>query len=155
MARLVTLALDASNLLSRYKAVHNRLFGFSIRKAFTSSGYSAKDLDLPDCHDQLIAIQTGLKNIASDVKHLDEAELKGKRGEQLHKCLNTYIEAMTETVDKLDFICRNLRREKEGQSEMRKYQGSQQFRKHAAAYDDSVQELRRVGTRLNDVLKGF
>ena len=102
MARLVTLALDAHNLYSRYKAIHKSLFGFSIRKAFASSGHSFKDVDLKNCHDQLMAIQTELKSIEFEVKNLDEAELKGKRGEKLHGCLNAYLEAMTETVDRLN-----------------------------------------------------
>jgi hypothetical protein len=140
-------AYALSSIFTRYKRIHDKVFNFSIASPIRVSGRSsleplrAYEQELSSLRKELGAIQEQLS-----VLEKQKARQKTTEGEVLD-VVTEYTNALSETIDQLQYIFRNLRLEYAGDEALLGYRENE-YREDCAAYDDSIQEYRRLGLKL-------
>jgi septal ring factor EnvC (AmiA/AmiB activator) len=140
-------AYALSSIFTRYKEIHDKAFSFSIASPINVSGRSsleplrAYEKELGSLRKELGAIQEQLS-----VLEKQKARQKTTESEVLDVVID-YTNALSETINQLQFIFRNLRLENAGDEALLGYRKNE-YREDCAAYDDSLQEYRRLGSKL-------
>ena len=153
MARIVDLALEASEVLRSYSAVHEELLGTSIRRWAFIAGLR-KPIDFPGLEKRLMDLESKLADIRTELAGLPAEELTKRAKEDLHIELDLYAQALARAIDKLQVICRRMdEAEKTGAG--RAAYTTEQLNRDKVAYDYAVQEYKRHGMRLNRLLSSY
>jgi len=140
-------AYALSSIFTRYKEIHDKVFNFSIASPISVSGRSsleplrAYEQELGGLRKELGVIQEQLS-----VLEKQKARRKTTTGEALD-VVTEYTNALSETINQLQYIFRNLRLEAAGDEALIGYRENE-YREDCAAYDDSIQEYRRWGLKL-------
>lgn len=150
MSNVLSLAQEISSIFNRYKRIHDEIF--SLRKAVKIPGLSRelKEIDLLAHEQELGLLRKEIGDIQSTLARINSADFKKMSGEDLRDALLRYTEALWDTINKLQMICRNLRLENEGAWRYLDYSAAL-FRRDRVTYDDSIQQYRRWGERLNEM----
>ena len=154
-AKLIGIACDIAAVAERYRKIHHKLFGFSVRKILWAA-QPDKLIDLATLEEELDSIDTESKRIQStfgDAK-INDLPKRAKISIAIRDALFEYTEALINATGKLNLICGNLRREQEGEMAFAHY-SAHQLRQDKAVYDSSVQEFRRWGMRLTELFDKF
>ena len=154
-SKQIKIACDIALVAKRYRKTHQALFGFSVRKILGAE-QTHKVSDLKAQEIELDLIDRESKSIYSTIADTTYNDLprRAKTTIAIRDALLKYTEALIDTTVKLNLICRNLRREQEGESAFTHY-STHQLRQDKAVYDASVQEFRRWGTRLMELFDKF
>lgn len=153
MARIVNLALEASEVLRSYSAVHDELLGTSIRRWVLVVGLR-RPIDFPGLEERLMDLESKLADIRTEIAGLPEQELTKRGKDDLPVELDMYAQALARAIDKLRVICRGMD-EAEKTSASRAAYTTEQLNRDKVAYDDAVQEYKRHGMRLNRLLSSY
>ena len=153
MARIVDLALEASEVFRSYSAVHEELLGASIRRWAFIAGLS-KPIDFPGLEKRLMYLESKLADIRTELAGLSEQELTKRAKDDLHIELDRYALALARAMDKLRVICRRMD-EAEKTDAGRAAYTTEQLNRDKVAYDYAVQEYKRHGMRLNRLLSNY
>lgn len=150
MSHVVLLAQEISRVFNRYKKIHDEVF--SLRKAVKIPGFHRvhKEIDLLAHEQELALLRNEIGDIQATLARISSGDLKRMSVEDLRDALLRYAEALWDTVNKLQIICRNLRLEEEGVERYTDYSRNL-FRRDRVTYDDSIQQYKRWGARLNDM----
>ena len=153
MARIVDLALEASEVLQSYSAVHDELLGASVRRWAFIAGLR-KPTDFQDLEKRLIDLESALGDIRTELAGLSADELTKRGKYDLHSELDMYAQALGRAIEKLRVICRRMG-EAENLGADRSTYTTEQLNRDKVAYDHVVQEYRRHGIRLNRLLSSY
>lgn len=150
MSHVLLLAQEISSIFNRYKKIHDEIF--SPKKAVKSPGLSGelKEIDFLAHEQELGLLRKEIGDIQSTLARISSADFKKMSGEGLRDALLRYTEALWDTVNKLQMICRNLRLENKGAGRYMDY-STALFGKDRLTYDDSIQQYKRWGARLNEM----
>lgn len=152
--QLVKIACDIAAVAKRYKKIHHALFGFSVRRLLQTlqrnklTDFAALQIELDSIAAESKSIQHAIDNADFDLSKQAETIIA------IRDALKEYAKVVSDAALELNLICQNLRRESEGETGFADYSVSQ-FRCDKIAYDASVQELRRWGTRLTELFEKF
>jgi len=154
-SRLIKIACDIAAVAQRYKIAHQTLFGFSLRKVVhalqhkKSTDFAVLEIELDTIAQQSKCIQQAIENTDFNnlPKHADTIIA-------IRDALKEYIDAVSGATSNLNQICRNLHRESARDTEFTDYSAGQ-FQDDKAAYDATVQEFRRCGTKLTALFADF
>jgi hypothetical protein len=139
-------AYALSSIFTRYKEIHDKVFNFSIASPISVSGRSSLE-PLRAYEQELGSLRKELGAIQEQLSALDKQKgQKATTGEVL-KVVTEYTNALSETINQLQYIFRNLRLENAGDETLLGYRENE-YREDCAAYDDSIQEYRRWGLKL-------
>lgn len=153
MARIVDLAVEASEVRRSYSAVHEELLGASIQRWAAIVGWG-KPIDFPDLEKRLTDLESKLADIRTELAGLPAKELTKRAKDDLRIALDMYAEALARAIEKLRVICRRMdEAEKSGRG--RAAYGTEELNLDKVAYDYAVQEYKRHGIRLNRLLSTF
>jgi hypothetical protein len=153
MARILALAYDTAGIFARYKAIHDEVLGFSVRRALhglslhKGAYFRAREHELASLRGELDRIQGSIRGLARQ-------ELTQRAGEEVRKALLQYIDALLAAVSQLELMCRGFRLEYDGDGAYAQYSHTE-YREDSVAYDDLVQQYKRCGVRLNRLLESF
>jgi len=153
MARIVDLALEASEVRRSYAAVHDQLLGASLRR-WASVAVLRKPIDFPGLEKQLVDLETRLADIRTELAGLSARELTKRAKDDLHVELDMYAQALARTIDKLRVICRRMDEAERTGAGQAAYT-TEQLNRDKIAYDDAVQAYKRHGIRLNRLLSSY
>jgi hypothetical protein len=153
MARIVDLALEASEVLRSYLAVHEELLGASIRRWAFIAGLR-KPIDFPSLEKRLMDLESKLADIRSELAGLSAQELTKRAKHDIHIELDMYAQKLARAIDKLRVICRRMD-EAERTGASRAAYTTEQLNRDKVAYDYAVQEYKRHGLRLNHLLSSY
>ena len=150
MAHVVLLAQEVSRVFNRYKKIHDEVF--SLRNAVKISAFHRghREIDLLAHEQELALLRNEIGDIQATLTGISSVDLKRISVEDFCDALLRYSEALWDTVNKLQVICRNLRLEHEGVERYSDY-SMEFFRRDRVTYDDSIQQYKRWGARLNDM----
>lgn len=151
MSNVVKLAQEITKALTRYKRIHDQIF--SLRKAVLMPNLY-KGFDYLAHEQELISLRNEIGKIQVAIAQLESTDLTKRAGEEVRGALLRYTEALWDTVNKLQVICRNLRLEDEGVQEFTGYSTSY-LRDDRVTYDDAIQHYRRWGVRLNGMFSNL
>jgi len=149
MSELVKLVYDTSRIRSRYRHIHNRVMGFSLR-AMRLLVRPDSAPELSGYEKELQALDEYLNTVEGALQRLDPKELTKREGNELRTGLLEYVEALGASIDRLLRICAGKRKEQEGDPEFARYSDTQ-YADDRVAYDDAIQHHRRLGARLNEL----
>ena len=154
-SELIRVACDIAAVAKRYRKIHHALFGFSVRKIFYAV-QPDKLMDLAALEIELDLVDTESRRIQQTIGDtgFNDIPKRAKTIIATRDALVAYIEALIDTSQKLSLICRNIRREREGETAFAHYSANQ-LQRDKAVYDASVQEFRRWGTRLKELFDKF
>ena len=153
MARIVDLALEASEVLRSYSAVHNELLGVSIRRWAFVAGLR-KPIDFPGLEKRLVDLESKLADIRTELAGLSAQELTKRAKDDLQVELDMYAQALARAIDKLRVICRRMDEAEKADADQTPYT-TEKLNRDKVAYDDAVQEYKRHGIRLNRLLSTY
>ena len=153
MARIVDLALEASEVFRSYSAVHEELLGVSIKRWASIAGLR-KSVDFPGLEKRLMDLKSKLADIRTELTGLSAQELTKRAKDDLHSELDMYVQALARAIDKLQVICRKMDEAKKSGPRRAAYT-TEELNRDKVAYDDAVQEFRRHGIRLNRLLSTY
>jgi len=153
MARIVDLALEASEVLRSYSAVHEELLGASIRRWTFIAGLR-KPIDFPGLEKRLMDLESKLADIRTELAGLSAEELTKRAKEDLRIELDMYARALARAIDKLRVICRRMD-EADKTRDARAAYTTEQLNCDKVAYDYAVQKYKRHGMRLNRLLSSY
>lgn len=153
MAYVLTLAHEISRVHGKYRKVHAAIYGLSLSGSLWRSALVNPER-LASWENDLGAQRRKLGEIEAEINALGKSDSTKPMGKDLTATLIEYIATLSETINKLQWICRNMRLELAGDEDFRGYRETQ-FRLDTTDYDDSVQAYRRLGTKLNRLIKRF
>ena len=153
MARIVDLALEASEVLRSYSAVHEELLGASFRRWAFIAGLR-KPIDYPSLEKRLMDLESKLADIRIELAGLSAQELTKRAKDDLPVELDMYARALARAIDKLRVICRRMDEAKKTGAGQAAYT-TEQLNHDKVAYDYAVQEYKRHGIRLNRLLSSY
>ena len=153
MARIVDLALEASEVLRSYSAVHDELLGASIRRWPFIAGLR-RPIDFPGLEKRLMDLESKLADIRTELAGLSAQELTKRAKDELQIELDMYAQALARAIDKLRVICRRMG-EAERTGASRAAYTTEQLNRDKVAYDHAVQEYKRHGMQLNRLLSSY
>ncbi len=147
MARVIELACKAADIRKRYTKIHTTIFRFSLRRTSLFSVFH-RPVDYASQIHELDAMENELKEIRLVMKELRTDDLTKRYREEIQSTLTRYLRALAMTLGQLKGICTSLQKEHrlvEGYLDYSQFR----FKRDTVAYDDSVQEYKRWGIRLN------
>ena len=153
MARIVNLALQTSEVLRSYSAVHGELLGASIRRWAIVAGLR-KPIDFPGLEKRLMDLESKLADIRTELAGLSAQDLTKRAKDDLPVELDMYARALARAIDKLRVICRRMDEAKKTGASQAAYT-TEQLNHDKVAYDYAVQEYKRHGIRLNRLLSSY
>ena len=153
MARIIDLALEASEVLRGYSAVHDELLGASMRRWASVAGLR-KPIDYDGLEQRLTDLELKLADIRRELAGLPAGELTKRARDDLRITLDTYARALAGAIDKLRIICRKLGDAERPGAERVAYD-TEQLNLDKVNYDHAMQEYKRQGIRLNRLLSTY
>ncbi len=152
MSKTITLAYQVADIFSRYLAIHNEIFKFSVRKSSLIPG-TRKKVDYAAYGDKLAKIEKDLMAVRSAIANLRDDDTK-RLGKELRIAMQEYSDALFDTVIQLHAICGRIHVESEKTVAINGHFESL-YKVDILAYDDSIQKYRRLGKQLNDLFSTF
>jgi len=154
-SQLVKIACDIAAVAKRYRKIHRSLFGLSMRRVLhvlqhnKLRDFAALEIELDSIAAESKLIQQVIDNMGFDYqpKHANMITT-------IRDALKLYAEAISGAALELNLICRNLRCESAGETGFAGY-STDKFQRDKVAYDSTVQEIRRRGTRLTELFENF
>jgi hypothetical protein len=147
MSRLVKILYDVGAIHCRYQGVHEAVCGFSPRRLLGSFNRSGK-VDQAAHIDGLRDVVLQLDRAREELAALEGEELDVRRGREIQRALLDYIEALAEASVRLEAICRYRASVQAGNV----HPPGNEASAAKIAYDDAVQNHKRCGSRLNDLV---
>jgi hypothetical protein len=147
MSSLVKLLYDVGALGRRYNRVHESVCGLSPR-SIMRSWRRADAEDRAARVDELGRILSQLQEARTELMALDEEAVSVRRGREIHRTLLDYIGALSLAGSRLEALCREGGDEP-GRSPTR---AGDQSNRLKIAYDDAVQNHRRLAELLNELV---
>jgi len=143
-------AYALSSIFARYKEIHDKVFKISILNPVGFEGRSSLE-PLRAYEQELVSLRKELGAIQEQLFDLEKKKARKKRtkGDVLD-VVTEYTNALSETINQLQYICKNLRLENAGDRSLISY-SEKEYKEDCAAYDDSIQEYRRWGSKLKAV----
>jgi hypothetical protein len=147
MSNLVKLLYEVEALGRRYNQVHESVCGFSARSILRSlRGKGEHDRGAQIAELQRILSQ--LETATNELLSLEEGAFSVRRSREIHRALLDYVSALSQTTCRLEALCQeNQRDDERGLSFPRNPQNNLKI-----AYDDAVQNHRRLAERLNELV---
>ena len=153
MARIIDLALEASEVLRSYSTVHDEVLGASMRRWASVAGLR-EPIDYGALERQLTELESKLADIRTELAGLPASELTKRARNDVPTTLDTYARALANAIDKLRIICRKLGEAERPGPETVAYD-TEQLNVDKGIYDLAVQEYKRQGIRLGRLLSTF
>ncbi len=141
MSNLVKLLYDVAALKAEYQRLHDDLFGLSMRRFWFLVRPGARQ----SVEKRLQDLLQSLAMRRAEMHQLNADDLSIRRGEEIRMALDDFCLAFTETLERLDKVHqRKTKLEAEPSDET-----------PLAAYDDALQQQRRLGARLNYLIESL
>jgi phage shock protein A len=147
MARVYDLAFDASRVRECYQQVHDRVF--SLRRTLLDLALGTAE-DYAELSQKLSELRSRLTELKADVGALTSRDLTRRASTEVQDALLSYVDALGETVARLECICSRLDMEQQALPGYTDYSASD-MRQDKVDYDDALQEYRRQGMRLQQL----
>ncbi len=142
MSQLIRILYEVSRLRDHYAGVHRNLCGLSPQRLFAvlhkPAQQQAQLENLREIRQQLHRTQGELGGMSG------EEIARVRRGREIYPALADYVSALLESVDRLEILCRLEQSTREGAAPRDQAK---------IAYDDAVQHHRRLGRRLNQLIR--
>ena len=149
MARVYELAAEISRVFEQYQAIHDEVFGLSLRRLRGALGAGVHNNNAARAQ-KLQQLALELRGVCRAVGELDNANLPSRLKGLVRTALIDYSLALEEAISRLQSICDSLQSESDGSTDGAGYR-ERGFRSDKIAYDDSVQAYKRLGARLTDL----
>jgi hypothetical protein len=146
MQQVTLLAYQVNDILSRYIAVHDAIFKFSIRKLLPIPGLF-KAIDYGSHYHELCNLHSELTETLATIAELRASGLASFSTGPFLDVLAEYAFALSDAIGKLRDICDNLYRKSQGATDY----SMSAYKRDVAAYDISVQRYIALGGRLNSL----
>ncbi len=154
MAQVISFACELAGVARRYKLVHDALFKVSLWQAlrFSENPYASVDVEilaveLGRLHDEAEALAATAAGLSGD-------ELPKRAGEAMRDSVVEYGQGLCTAIERLREICEHSQHETTAAGASAAEDAARQTHQKAA-YDDSLQELKRRGARLNELFESF
>ena len=154
MAKIISLGCKAADIHHRYSAVHSSLFGaFSYRLVITAllgkteRSYGKYEQTLDGLWKELVGLDEQIAGTTAE-------ERVSHGSDQLHQILIDYTHTLHDVIAHLQDICRKLREDEEEYRTL-DAKGQSRFNRDKIAYDHSIIQLERLGTKLNKLFSTY
>ena len=154
MSRLIDLGCQVADLHHRYHEIHGALFGAASFRLILDAMRGQRRRAYREHAQSLALLQQELDRLVPEVQALlDEGVAKATQREVQHALL-AYVEALGRAIAGLALIFRNLDQDEDAYRDTGPG-GRSGFTRDKLDYDRSLQELERLGTRLNRLFAGY
>lgn len=147
MSKLLKVLYDVAEIRCRYHGIHEAVFGFSPRKLLRTLNRPVEGDQQAEAQ-ELDRLLSRLYSAGTDLESLSEEDLSVRRGHEIRRALLDYVEALTESSNRLKALCELPQRAED--------RANAEFGNRQAAlkvvYDDAMQYHRRLGARLNQLI---
>jgi hypothetical protein len=147
MISLVTLAHRASSIHKRYAGIHSSVFSFSISQ-LKFNFWKGKDPEYCSYESDLAQLCDELEEIRSIIER-EELEPANTISREFAFALDVYLIALSDAITGLSTICGHRCRDSTG---VEAYSSKQDWADRHE-YDNSIQQYRRLGQRLEHLFK--
>ena len=149
MARVFELASETSRIFEQYDAIHDEVFGLSMRRLLGAVS-ETRHLDDAKRAQRLQMLASQIRDIQRAIGELEDSELTKRSKNLVRSALLDYAFALEESITRLLSICSSLHLEFEGRDGYAGYRENG-FRSDTISYDDSIQAHKRLGAQLTDL----
>ncbi|MCP4288310.1 MAG: hypothetical protein GY792_28430 [Gammaproteobacteria bacterium] len=148
MISIVTLAHRVSIIHKKYAGIHSSVFSFSISQ-LKLSFWKGKEPEYCTYESELAQLCRELEEARALIDSKEDLEPANTVSREFAFSLDVYIIALSDAVRELSEICGHRCREAKG---LEPYDAKQE-RANRHDYDNSIQQYRRLGERLNLLFK--
>jgi len=148
MISFVTLAHRASSIHKRYAAIHSSVFSFSISQ-LKLKFWKGRDPEYCKYESDLNQLRGELEEIRSIIGREEELETANTVSREFAFALDVYLIALSDAITGLSKICSHRCRDATG---VETYSTKQDWADRHE-YDNSIQQYRRLGQRLEHLFK--
>lgn len=154
MAQVISLACELAGVARRYNRVHDAVFKVSLRQALRFSEKPNANVDFEMLAVELGQLHDEAEALAATAAGLSGDELPKRAGEAMRDSVAGYGRGLCTAIERLREICEHSRRDATAAGAGAAEDAARQTHRKAA-YDDSLQELKRRGARLNELFESF
>ena len=153
MARIIDLMLEVAQVRKSYSEVHDALLGSPIPR-WRSFAMPRTLVDHVALERQLAELESRLDTIRAEVAALPPEELTKRAADETRAALDAYAGALGRAIEKLRVICHKSG-EARATGEERAAYGTEELKVDKTAYDMAIQEYRRFGARLTELMSTY
>lgn len=144
MSPVRKIGLNVHSVLSRYVSVHNEVYRFSFRKVLPIPGLF-KAIDFRHLQSLLSGLIDELDACEQEIALVAENRSLAAAESACLPALRSFASALSATLDRLHYICRQLYERSQGSTAYTR----RQFKADSQEYDALVQQYGAAAARLN------
>ena len=154
MAKIISLGCEVALVHGRYSAINRALFGVSSYRLVVASRTGKEGSVYGKYERTLDELAGELAKLTTAISAIGEHEKRVRSGEQMRTTLLEYTQTLGDVIRGLSSICHKLGGNEKGyRSDSGK--GPSPFNQDKIRYDQSRQQLERVGTRINKLFSSY
>ncbi len=154
MAKIISLGCEVADVHRRYAAIHSALFGLASLRLLVHALTGRGQRNFGMQHQALVGLLDELEDLERRVLNTDRSERATRGADELQAVLLDYIRVLFKVVAGLASICGQLEHDEPAYREVNANGGSS-FNRDKVEYDYALNELERVGTRLNRLFSSY
>ncbi|MCU7905866.1 MAG: hypothetical protein KZQ76_08400 [Candidatus Thiodiazotropha sp. (ex Epidulcina cf. delphinae)] len=154
MTNLINLGCGVSDIHRRYAEIHKALFGVSSYRMILYALQGKIRSVYSDYEHRLDDLQGELAELERQIHDVSDSDLPMRSTADLYECLTKYTGTLRQVIAELKSICSFFKNKDKAYQDSSDADQSR-LNRDKVAYDYSIRELERLGTKLNKLFSGF
>ncbi|MCU7935496.1 MAG: hypothetical protein KZQ99_11530 [Candidatus Thiodiazotropha sp. (ex Dulcina madagascariensis)] len=154
MTNLINLGCGVSDIHRRYAEIHKALFGVSSYRMILYALQGKMSTVYSDYAHRLGDLQAELAELERQIHNISDSDLPMRSAADLYECLTEYTRTLHQVITELKSIC-GFFKNKDQSLQDSADGGQSRLNQDKVAYDYSIRELERLGTKLNKLFSSF